>query len=73
MTEFPYRLNMVIQALISKNLSQILDAIVPAKKYLAKKHMRVIPVSRSGNTLVVAFSDPSGCFMRDDLMVILRM
>ena len=32
----------------------------------------VIPVSRSGNTLVVAFADPSDVFVRDDLMVISR-
>ncbi len=47
------------------------DAIKVLPRNICEKHM-VIPVSRSGNTLVVAFSDPSDVFMRDDLMVISR-
>jgi type IV pilus assembly protein PilB len=47
------------------------DAIKVLPRNICEKHM-VIPVSRSGNTLVIAFSDPSDVFMRDDLMVISR-
>ena len=47
------------------------DAIKILSKNICERHM-VIPVSRSGNTLVVAFSDPSDVFVRDDLMVISR-
>ena len=47
------------------------DAIKVLNRNICEKHM-VIPVSRSGNTLVVAFADPSDVFVRDDIGVISR-
>jgi type IV pilus assembly protein PilB len=38
---------------------------------VCRKHL-VMPVSQSGNTLVVAFSDPSNIFVKDDLQFITR-
>lgn len=38
---------------------------------ICEKHL-IIPVSRAGDTLVVAFSDPSNLFVRDDLRFITK-
>ncbi len=38
---------------------------------VCEKHC-LIPISKSGNTLVVAFSDPSNIFVRDDLSFLTR-
>lgn len=38
---------------------------------ICEKHM-VMPVSRAGNTLVVAFADPSNMFIRDDITFLSR-
>jgi type IV pilus assembly protein PilB len=40
---------------------------IPAE--VCQKHI-VIPVSRAGNTLIVAFADPSNMFVRDDLQFV---
>ncbi len=47
------------------------EALKALPKEICEKHC-VIPVSRSGNTLVVAFADPSNMFIRDDLNFISR-
>lgn len=47
------------------------EALKSLPKEICEKHC-VIPVSRSGNTLVVAFADPSNMFIRDDLNFISR-
>ena len=47
------------------------DALDAIPRDRCEKHM-VIPVSKSGNTLVVAFADPSNMFVRDDLSFISR-
>lgn len=47
------------------------EALKALPKEICDKHC-VIPVSRSGNTLVVAFADPSNMFIRDDLNFISR-
>jgi type IV pilus assembly protein PilB len=47
------------------------EAIKTISREACEKHM-VIPVSKSGNTLVVAFADPSNMFVRDDLNLISR-
>lgn len=47
------------------------DALKTLARDVCEKHM-VIPVSKSGNILVVAFSDPSNMFVRDDLNFISR-
>lgn len=47
---------------------EVLD-LVPAQ--VCKKH-NVFPVQRSGRSLVVAFSDPSNLFIKDDLSLLTR-
>ncbi len=47
------------------------DALKSVPREICEKHM-VIPVSRSGNILVVAFADPTNMYVRDDLAVISR-
>ena len=47
------------------------DVIKLVSKDVCEKHC-VIPISRSGNTVVVAMSDPSDVFVRDDLAFITR-
>jgi type IV pilus assembly protein PilB len=47
------------------------DALDSIPRDKCEKHM-VIPVSKSGNVLVVAFADPSNMFVRDDLSFISR-
>ena len=42
------------------------EAIKVVPREICQKHL-VIPVSKAGNTLVVAFTDPSNMFVRDDL------
>jgi len=42
------------------------EALKSISMEICQKHC-VIPVSKSGNTLVVAFADPSNMFVRDDL------
>src|SRR4051812_36019879 len=42
------------------------EAIKLVSEQLCKKHC-VIPVQKSGRSLVVAFSDPSNIFIKDDL------
>lgn len=46
-------------------------ALATVTREICEKHM-VIPVSRAGDTLVVAFSDPSNLFVRDDLRFITK-
>lgn len=45
------------------------DALKAVPVEICQKH-KVIPLSKSGNTIVVAFADPSSLFVRDDLMFI---
>lgn len=47
------------------------DAIKSVPKEVCEKHL-VIPVSRSGNVLVVAFADPSNMYVREDLAFVSR-
>jgi type IV pilus assembly protein PilB len=47
------------------------EAIKAIPRDICEKHM-VIPVSKSGNNLVVAFADPANMFVRDDLNFISR-
>lgn len=47
------------------------DAVKSLPREVCEKHM-VIPVSRAGNVLVVAFADPSNMYVREDLMVVSR-
>lgn len=47
------------------------EAVKALPREICEKHC-VVPVSRSGNTLVVAFADPSNMFIRDDLNFISR-
>lgn len=47
------------------------DALQTLPREICEKHM-VIPVNKSGNILVVAFSDPSNVFVRDDLNFLTR-
>lgn len=46
-------------------------ALSSVSREICEKHL-VIPVSRAGDTLVVAFSDPSNLFVRDDLRFITK-
>lgn len=46
-------------------------ALAAVTREICEKHL-VIPVSRAGDTLVVAFSDPSNLFVRDDLRFITK-
>lgn len=46
-------------------------AIATLTRETCEKHV-VIPVSRAGDTLVVAFADPSNLFVRDDLRFITK-
>lgn len=47
------------------------EAIKLVSKSLCEKY-HVIPVSKAGDTLVVAFSDPTKIFVRDDLSLVTR-
>jgi type IV pilus assembly protein PilB len=47
------------------------DAIKMVGREVCEKHM-VIPVSKAGNVLVVAFADPSNMFVREDLTLVTR-
>ena len=47
------------------------DALKSLSGDICEKHM-VMPVSRAGNTLVVAFADPSNMFIRDDIAFLSR-
>ena len=47
------------------------EVISLLSKQVCEKHM-VLPVSKSGRTLVVAFSDPSNIFIKDDLSLLTR-
>ncbi len=47
------------------------DALKTLTRDICEKHM-VVPVNKSGNILVVAFSDPSNVFVRDDLNFLTR-
>ena len=47
------------------------EAIRSLNRQVAEKHM-VIPVSRAGKTLVVAFADPSNIYVKDDLALLTR-
>ena len=47
------------------------EALKAIPRDVCEKHM-VIPVSKSGNTLIVAFADPGNMFVRDDLNFISR-
>ena len=47
------------------------EAIKLVSEQLCKKHV-VIPVQKSGRSLVVAFSDPSNLFIKDDLSLLTR-
>lgn len=47
------------------------DACKALSRDVCEKHM-VMPVSKAGNILVVAFSDPSNMFVREDLAFISR-
>jgi type IV pilus assembly protein PilB len=47
------------------------DAIKAIPREVCEKHM-VIPVSRAGNVLVVAFADPSNMYVREDLAFLTR-
>jgi type IV pilus assembly protein PilB len=47
------------------------EAIKSVPAETCEKHL-VIPVSRAGNVLVVAFADPSNLFIRDDLSFVSR-
>ncbi len=47
------------------------DAIKMLSRQVCEKHM-VIPVSKAGKSLVVAFSDPSNIYVKDDLALLTR-
>lgn len=47
------------------------DALKAVPREVCDKHM-VVPVSKSGNVLVVAFADPSNMYVRDDLALVSR-
>jgi type IV pilus assembly protein PilB len=47
------------------------EAIKAMNKAICDKHM-VIPVSRAGKSLVVAFADPSNIYVKDDLALLTR-
>lgn len=47
------------------------EAIKSLSRQVCEKHM-VIPVSKAGKVLVVAFSDPSNIYVKDDLALLTR-
>lgn len=47
------------------------EAIKTVPREVCEKHL-VIPVSKAGNTLIVAFADPSNMYVRDDLSFVSR-
>lgn len=47
------------------------EAIKMLSSQVCEKHM-VIPISKAGKTLVVAFADPSNIFVKDDLALLTR-
>jgi type IV pilus assembly protein PilB len=47
------------------------EAIKMLTKQVCEKHM-VVPVSKAGKSLVVAFSDPSNIYVKDDLALLTR-
>lgn len=47
------------------------EAIKALSRQVCEKHM-VIPVSKAGKVLVVAFSDPSNIYVKDDLALLTR-
>jgi type IV pilus assembly protein PilB len=47
------------------------EALKMLSRQVCEKHM-VIPVSKAGKSLVVAFSDPSNIFVKDDLALLTR-
>src|SRR5271155_3804284 len=47
------------------------EAIKAVSREICEKH-GVIPISKSGNTIVLAMSDPSNIFVRDDIQFITR-
>ncbi|MEK7356428.1 MAG: ATPase, T2SS/T4P/T4SS family, partial [Bdellovibrionota bacterium] len=47
------------------------DALKTLTREVCEKNM-IVPVSKSGNTLVVAFADPSNMYVREDLTLISR-
>lgn len=47
------------------------EAIKSVSRETCEKHM-IIPVSRAGNILVVAFADPTNMYVRDDIALISR-
>lgn len=47
------------------------DALKAIPREVCEKHM-IIPVSRSGTILVVAFSDPTNMYVRDDIALLSR-
>jgi len=47
------------------------EAIKAVSREICEKH-NVIPISKSGNTIVLAMSDPSNIFVRDDIQFITR-
>lgn len=48
------------------------EAVALIPRQVCVKHM-VLPVSRAGKSLVVAFSDPSNIYVKDDLALLTRM
>lgn len=47
------------------------EAIKTVPRETCEKHM-IIPVSRSGNVLVIAFADPTNMYVRDDIALLTR-
>ena len=47
------------------------DAVKSLSREVCEKHM-VVPVSKAGNILVVAFADPSNMYVREDLTLVSR-
>jgi type IV pilus assembly protein PilB len=47
------------------------DALKAIPREVCEKHM-IIPVSKSGNILVVAFADPTNMYVRDDIALLSR-
>lgn len=47
------------------------EAVSALTRQVCEKHM-VIPVSKAGNSLVVAFSDPTNAYVKDDLALLTR-
>ena len=48
------------------------DVVKLVPKEVCEKHM-VFPVSKAGNTIVIAMADPSNIFVRDDLAFVTRL